>query len=253
MLEKFGISEGIFLAVVTAGLYAFCYAFESGYLAYYRIPASYIEISISSILPAILNSIIYIVFVSLWLSIIISGMQGRHYSVKLISTILFITWIFPAIYFLDLGGKFINGAMYTIVGYAFFMFALSKIEEKNKKFQALSRLYFKKFMSPRKSDKEDPEHLHPFQKLAFTILIVGAPLYLAYTAGYSRASSESVHNIVRHSDHGSSIVVGVYGNKILLAPYDHYSASLHGTYFSSTLNGISEALIERKNTGKLKR
>lgn len=240
MLKKMGIEEGTFLAAATAALYAFCYFYEVGYLSYYGIPASFISLGISSIIPAILESSIYIILIILWFIFCLSGANNKSYSVRVFSYLCFIIWMYLAGYFLTKGIAFILFSILSIIFYTLVRKTLYYFEEKSRTMRILSYIWYRKLLVSKKKN-ESNFTWEAVQKICVVLLAVGSPLFLAYSAGKSSATYQVNHSLIKHSDYGDSTLIRIYGDTVLLNPIN--LGDENKTYYVTNLPGISGSKI----------
>lgn len=244
-MEKLRTSEGVVIALVTAALYAFCYSYEAGYLSYYNVPASFISLSITAIIPALMNGILYITFIVAWLSACIYGMESKYHSSRLFSGIAFIAWIYLAAYYLNKGVIFITFAIYSVLIFIATKTILEYIEKRARKFRAYAYIIDRKFL---RTDNRKKSSLawSSLQNFFTLLLIIIGPMFLAYSAGKTSAASKTSHATIQNLEFGKSRIIRKYGTTVIMHPIN--TDNKKTSYYIESMDSISGKLITPTKT-----
>jgi hypothetical protein len=243
-------SEGLMLAALTASGYLFAFYYEKGFAGYFRIPASFINVSLSNILifgSAFVGFLIFMFFIINYGIMLFPWhlnpvLQSRMYSLfaLIIVDIAFIyffgianiqQWIIPVISTLIIGA---------------IEFGLPLITQRGQ------RSYIDKLAA---QDVTDKQHVTGLEFLARRVGIV-PHLFLLYIL-IGVASSESMGNgeALKQTEYlvtnNNEVVLRIYGDTAIIAPFDRTTKEVNTTFTLIKLATDSNAQFSLEKLGTL--
>lgn len=236
---------------VTAGGYSVGYAFEAGYLNYFGISSTFMQVDLSTL-------IFSIAFTGIVGGIVFNNLQkieaariaiGSNDSLKpttryyyQLGTIVFVAFLFWAIYSIDRGSKTVGqpalaGAIFCS---AYLLFQLirpvfSMVRWRESFSSACKRLATVHAKNSKDSNVNEIEFL-----IGTAALLLGA----AYISGSSYATNRQWLPAVK-SGGETLVIVQTYGNDVYLKPFNVQSQEFGGTFRIENLDQLSSIFSQQ--------
>jgi hypothetical protein len=249
--EKPKISEGIILALLSAGSYLFAFYYEKGYASVFNIPTSFISVNINSILVfgTILASILLIVlpFVNMFIFLT----TGRVHPIiqrSLISVLFLGVVLLFQIYIYGLSNwrSWILILIFLVI-FLFLDFVFPVLTQRGK-------TYVGKLESQEEFDQQFTSFFSLLRaKLGNTALMIVAVflvgMYIASTAGTAEAIRQDSFLVTNTSP--ELVVLRIYGDNLICAPFDRASGEIEQSFSIIKSSGETGLVLKLENVGKL--
>ncbi|MFW9879663.1 MAG: hypothetical protein ACFFG0_41845 [Candidatus Thorarchaeota archaeon] len=248
------LSEGIILAILTATTYIFAFRYEAGYAGFFGIPSELVEVNLTAILVVAL--VIVSLLLTIWafvlpLLIFIPrnwGVFGR--SLLRLSPIFLILFVFLIAY----GPKWqkLIFPLILLLTWVFIEFVIPIIVQRGRgsfreKLEAQEDVETKE--RSRKLIGFLDEKLNRFAALVIIFFIFG---YMT-TGLMGRANAERQREfLVIHGTSEELVILRVYGEKLICAPFDRNRKEINHTFFIKKVSDISGTLLKQEKIGPLR-
>lgn len=212
-LYKRYLSEGLIVLALTVAVYSLVYAYNYGFLLYYRIPAEFASFSVSSIFSTAIPIIGMVVFLLSYASVIdIDDLKSkaRHSALLVNIFILLIfsttTFVLANIFTGGIPGIWISGVMVVLyILLKYFAWPAVRYRQPIKHREKVNQ-YIKARLTSNRAMQDYIWNFALYRKSVFIILLITLVVFtLDY--GYSQASNKSEYFV---SDRSSNYVVAKF-------------------------------------------
>jgi|GEM_PF-5996239 len=207
------LTEGLIILALTISVYALVYAYNYGFLLYYRIPAEFASFSVASIFSTSIPIIGMVVFLLSYASVVdIDDLRskGRHSGLLLNIVILLIfsaaTFVLANILMGGMSGIWISGfAVLLYIVLKYFVWPAIRYRQPINYIEKVNK-YIDARLTKSQTMQDYIWNFALYRKSAFIVLLIAL---IAFTLdyGYSQASNKSEYFV---SDHSSSYVVAKF-------------------------------------------
>jgi hypothetical protein len=245
------ISEGIILALLSAGAYLFAFYYEKGYASAFKIPTSLININLTSVLVLGAIFIGVILAVLPYANFLLSITMGRtHPAIQRATIPVILVFVFLAIQIYLFGFSSWKNWIVILAVFVFFLFlqfVLPLLTQRGK-------TYAKKLEMQEDTDRQVVDTYALIQRkfgnesLLIILLFLGGML-TASSAGMAEAIRQEEFLVTNTAP--ELVVLRIYGDNLICAPFDRKTGEIEQSFSVIKNTGETGLVLRLEKLGQL--
>lgn len=233
------ISEGILLALSSAGAYLFAFYYEKGYASVFNIPVSFIDVSLTSILTlsAVIIGLILLIlpFINMF-SFFTVGRTNPVLQRAIAPVVLLFIFLFVQIYFFGIAGLKDSYLALIFLGILIFLSLIFPLAVQS------GKTYINKLEAQEKTEQQFVDVFSliriKFGKEALLVVVVFfLGMYLSSSAGKSEAIKQEEFLVTNTTP--ELVVLRIYGDNLVCVPFDRSTGEIEESF--SVIKNTGEA------------
>lgn len=253
--SQFRLSEGLLIALISSGSYLLTFQYEKGYAAYFGIPSSFINLSLTNVLyiAALLTGFILSAFpFANILTIVLFSNIIRNQTIAsylFITVMLAIMAFFPAYIFGSWVVFIVSLIMFLM--YVGIIFIIPLIAHRKK------GSYIKRLEAQAEIDL-DPNIINLFDLISFKFGKLGTLLILLFIISVSFASTAGSASAINQEEFlvnqskPEMVLLRTYGDNLIFAPFDRNTKEVQKSFVVLKVAADPKLILSLEKIGPLK-